>query len=278
MLRDSNTGVPQRGAGYRTRLVSDIRPQGLSRAQPDPRRPHRIRAVRAPVDTIPAPLFPRDMTWLNVASLRMEKQRGRPVLVEFWDCCRVQSLRTLPYVKAWHERYADAGLRVISIHAPGFASGQGRGIRPRGDRAPRHRARRPARPGLRHLEALREPGLARALPLQPDAAAAFLPLRRGRVRRDRAGDPGAAWRRRASRRAAAPRGRSGGRDRRADHRAAGCLQRAVRGRWRVGRRRGRGHDPRRRRRAPGRALRRAGARRRTSATRPACWRSRAAKA
>lgn len=76
--------------------------------------------MRAPVDTIPAPLFGRDMTWLNVASLRMEKQRGRPVLVEFWDCCRVQSLRTLPYIKAWNERYEEAGLRVISIHAPGF--------------------------------------------------------------------------------------------------------------------------------------------------------------
>ena len=36
----------------------------------------------------------------------MDKQRGRPVLVEFWDFCRPSSLRTLPYVKAWHERYA----------------------------------------------------------------------------------------------------------------------------------------------------------------------------
>jgi thiol-disulfide isomerase/thioredoxin len=55
-----------------------------------------------------------------VAPLRMDKQKGRPVLVEFWDFCRVNSLRTLPYLKAWHERYADAGLRVIGIHAGGF--------------------------------------------------------------------------------------------------------------------------------------------------------------
>jgi hypothetical protein len=60
------------------------------------------------------------MGWLNVASLRMDKQRGRPVLIEFFDVCRVHSLRTLPYVKAWHERYADDGLRVVSVHAPGF--------------------------------------------------------------------------------------------------------------------------------------------------------------
>lgn len=43
------------------------------------------------------------------------------MLVEFWDFCRPNSLRTLPYVKAWHERYADDGLRVIGVHCPGFA-------------------------------------------------------------------------------------------------------------------------------------------------------------
>jgi hypothetical protein len=77
--------------------------------------------VRAPVDTIAAPPFPTDLAWVNVASLRMDKQVGRPVLVEFWDFCRPSSLRTLPYVKAWHERYATDGLRVVSAHSPGFA-------------------------------------------------------------------------------------------------------------------------------------------------------------
>lgn len=50
----------------------------------------------------------------------MDQQRGRPVLVEFWDFCRPNSLRTLPYLKAWHERYRDLGLRVIGIHSSGF--------------------------------------------------------------------------------------------------------------------------------------------------------------
>jgi len=76
--------------------------------------------MRAPEHAIPAPPFPRDLTWVNVAPLRMDKQRGRPVLVEFWDFCRVNSLRTLPYLKAWHERYAEAGLRVIGIHTGAF--------------------------------------------------------------------------------------------------------------------------------------------------------------
>jgi thiol-disulfide isomerase/thioredoxin len=76
--------------------------------------------MRAPEHAIPAPPFPRELTWINVAPLRMDKQRGRPVLVEFWDFCRVNSVRTMPYLKAWHERYADAGLRVIGVHAGGF--------------------------------------------------------------------------------------------------------------------------------------------------------------
>ena len=76
--------------------------------------------MRPPVDTIHAPAFPQQAEWLNVASLRMDKQRGRPVLVEFWDFCRVNSLRTLPYVKMWHERYEELGLRVVSVHCPGF--------------------------------------------------------------------------------------------------------------------------------------------------------------
>jgi thiol-disulfide isomerase/thioredoxin len=54
----------------------------------------------------------------------MDKQLGRPVLVEFWDFCRVNSLRTLPYLIAWHQRYADRGLRVIGIHTGGFPPSQ----------------------------------------------------------------------------------------------------------------------------------------------------------
>jgi len=42
------------------------------------------------------------------------------MLVEFWDFCRPNSLRALPYLKAWHDRYAAAGLRIVGVHCPGF--------------------------------------------------------------------------------------------------------------------------------------------------------------
>jgi len=76
--------------------------------------------LRAPVDTIVAPLFPTRLPRVNAARPQASIQRGRPMLVEFWDFCRPNSLRTLPYVKAWHERYESAGLRVIGVHCPGF--------------------------------------------------------------------------------------------------------------------------------------------------------------
>src|SRR4051812_12195166 len=79
--------------------------------------------MRAPTE-IAAPMFPRELRWLNVATLRMDQQRGRPVLLEFFDIARPSSLRTLPYLQAWHERYAADGLRVISVHAPGFPPGR----------------------------------------------------------------------------------------------------------------------------------------------------------
>jgi thiol-disulfide isomerase/thioredoxin len=76
--------------------------------------------VRPPVDHIAAPPFPARARWVNVASQRMVQQRGGPVLIEFWDFCRPNSIRTLPYLKAWDARYRDAGLRVIGVHAAGF--------------------------------------------------------------------------------------------------------------------------------------------------------------
>jgi thiol-disulfide isomerase/thioredoxin len=50
----------------------------------------------------------------------MRQLRGRVVLVDFWDYTCVNCIRTLPYIKEWHARYADKGLAVIGIHSPEF--------------------------------------------------------------------------------------------------------------------------------------------------------------
>lgn len=76
--------------------------------------------MRAPVDHIAAPPFPPGLEWLNSHPVELERARGHPLLVEFWDCCRANSIRTLPYVKEWHRRYAQHGLLVVGVHTAGF--------------------------------------------------------------------------------------------------------------------------------------------------------------
>ncbi len=76
--------------------------------------------MRPPIDSIQAPPFPPAAEWINTAPLALSALHGRPFLIEFWDFARPHSLRTLPYLQAWHERYAADGLVVISVHSPGF--------------------------------------------------------------------------------------------------------------------------------------------------------------
>ncbi|MGE3856503.1 MAG: redoxin domain-containing protein [Dehalococcoidia bacterium] len=54
---------------------------------------------------------------LNLAALNAE---GKVVLVDFWTYTCVNCIRTLPYLKQWHERYAEAGLVILGVHAPEF--------------------------------------------------------------------------------------------------------------------------------------------------------------
>jgi len=59
--------------------------------------------------------------WINSAPLAPEALRGKVVLVDFWTYSCINCLRTLPYLRAWAEKYRDAGLVVIGVHAPEFA-------------------------------------------------------------------------------------------------------------------------------------------------------------
>jgi len=61
------------------------------------------------------------VTWLNSQALSRESLRGKVVLIDFWTYSCINCLRTLPYLKAWYERYKDHGLVIIGIHAPEFA-------------------------------------------------------------------------------------------------------------------------------------------------------------
>jgi hypothetical protein len=84
--------------------------------------------LSAPPDIF-APEFPPDVGWINVPFVRMSTLIGRGVpLVWFWDCASLNSLRSLPYLREWHSRYQEAGLRVIGVHSPQFDFGARRDV------------------------------------------------------------------------------------------------------------------------------------------------------
>jgi thiol-disulfide isomerase/thioredoxin len=60
------------------------------------------------------------VNWLNSAPLSDKALRGKVVLVNFWTYSCINSLRELPYMKAWAAKYKDAGLVVIGVHTPEF--------------------------------------------------------------------------------------------------------------------------------------------------------------
>jgi thiol-disulfide isomerase/thioredoxin len=58
--------------------------------------------------------------WLNSPPLTAAELRGHVVLVQFWTYTCINWLRTLPYVRAWAERYQQHGLVVVGVHTPEF--------------------------------------------------------------------------------------------------------------------------------------------------------------
>lgn len=59
--------------------------------------------------------------WLNSEPLTTEQLRGKVVLIDFWTYSCINCIRTLPYLRAWAEKYKDQGLVVIGVHSPEFA-------------------------------------------------------------------------------------------------------------------------------------------------------------
>jgi cytochrome c biogenesis protein CcdA/thiol-disulfide isomerase/thioredoxin len=67
-----------------------------------------------------APDFAGVTHWLNSKPLTMAGLRGKVVLIDFWTYTCINCIRTLPYVRAWDERYRDKGLVVVGVHTPEF--------------------------------------------------------------------------------------------------------------------------------------------------------------
>jgi len=59
--------------------------------------------------------------WFNTKQLTRDQLKGKVVVIDFWTYSCINCLRSIPYVKAWAEKYRDDGLVVIGVHAPEFA-------------------------------------------------------------------------------------------------------------------------------------------------------------
>ena len=70
-----------------------------------------------------APEIRGTQRWFNTAggqALTLRELRGKVVLIDFWTYSCINCIRTLPHLKAWDERYRDAGLTIVGLHAPEF--------------------------------------------------------------------------------------------------------------------------------------------------------------
>jgi hypothetical protein len=67
------------------------------------------------------PSFTGATTWLNSEPLTPEGLRGKVVVADFCTYTCINWLRSLPYVRAWDERYRGDGLVTIGIHTPEFS-------------------------------------------------------------------------------------------------------------------------------------------------------------
>ncbi|HMK07628.1 MAG TPA: hypothetical protein VK449_01210 [Anaerolineales bacterium] len=68
-----------------------------------------------------APEFPL-VQWLNCGDPpTLAGCRGNVVLIDVWDFTSTCCLATLPTLRDWHERYAEAGLAILGVHTPQFA-------------------------------------------------------------------------------------------------------------------------------------------------------------
>ncbi|MBI4215584.1 MAG: redoxin domain-containing protein [Parcubacteria group bacterium] len=59
--------------------------------------------------------------FINTDHIALEELIGKKVvLIDFWTYSCINCQRTIPYLNAWHDKYADKGLVIIGIHTPEF--------------------------------------------------------------------------------------------------------------------------------------------------------------
>ncbi|MDM0015815.1 cytochrome c biogenesis protein DipZ [Variovorax sp. J22P168] len=105
--------------GLETALLQRAIPNAEA-AEPAGARPGAPRPSLLPIESTRVSLE-GGVQWHNASPQSIAALHGKVVLVNFWTYSCVNCLRTLPYVKAWAQKYADRGLVVVGVHTPEFA-------------------------------------------------------------------------------------------------------------------------------------------------------------
>ena len=79
----------------------------------------RLESAAALIGT-PAPDITNEI-WVNGPPLHLSDLKGKVVMVEFWTFGCYNCRNVEPYVKRWHQKYADKGLVIIGVHSPEFS-------------------------------------------------------------------------------------------------------------------------------------------------------------
>jgi thiol-disulfide isomerase/thioredoxin len=114
--------------GFLTRLslasTAPLEQRLVNLVRPSPDASEKV-ATSHSTETLPvegrAPSLAGAVEWLNSNPLSTDALKGKVVLVDFWTYSCINCLRSIPYVRAWAEKYKDQGLVVIGVHAPEFA-------------------------------------------------------------------------------------------------------------------------------------------------------------
>ena len=115
------TGVVVIALGWDTRFLSQF--SFLSTAATEQQLIEQLKSKPAAAGTNAdmMPSLAGATQWLNSPPLDAQMLRGKVVLVDFWTYSCINCLRTLPYLKAWDEKYRALGLVIIGVHSPEFA-------------------------------------------------------------------------------------------------------------------------------------------------------------
>lgn len=117
------TKFPQYGVGLTRLEDSEVVKKALEKFQKEPmdetkRGQPMFNFLKT--DLGEAPEFILGGQWFNSPPLTVVELKGKVVLVDFWTYTCINCIRTLPYLRSWHEKYADKGLVIVGVHTPEF--------------------------------------------------------------------------------------------------------------------------------------------------------------